>query len=413
MRSRLYALSVLLATAALAATGKCYEIALSDIPAGNTTKESMPTGNQEAGGGQSAQSERSAHQGPNAVTGNTPLVSDNWEIAATLVGHKDVVKSLAFSPDGKRLFSGSLDGEIKVWEMHTRKELASIIAQKDGKRSMVLAVSPSGDVLASGVGSIPGEVKVWDARTLQLRATLSYPRPVYCIAFSSKSDLIGAAGEHEVYVWSVGDSRQKYKIPVGIWPITGLAFSPDGRVLYVGGFPAIGKVAASSGILHAWDLFKGMQLGEIKFSCPIEGIALSGDGNTLAVAAVALYVLDVLSENDRVMFKERFSVLDKQWRGNVPIFQEQFRCVALSPSQKAVAGAAGSPGPLAPEVGNVALFALHDGRKIARLETPRQANGQVKAGNYDVSSLAFSPDGKLLASGSKHIITIWTPAASK
>jgi len=411
MRSRSYALGALLVTTALAATGQCDEITPAAVPAG---VKSTATANQGVGGRQLAELARDAGLGSNPLAGDAPLVPESWTNAATLAGHKDRLKSLAFSPDGKRLFSASFDGEIKVWDVHTRKELASITAHKNGKKCWVLAVSPSGEVLASGGGPNPGEVKLWDARTLKLRATLSYPRPVYCLAFSRKSDLLAAAGENEVYVWSVGESRLEHKLSVGMWPIMGLVFSPDSRILYVGGRPDFGKAAARSGVLRAWDWSKGSQLGQIEFSYGVEGIALSEDGKTLAVAAGALRALDVSSENDRVRFKERFSALDTQRRGTAPVFREQFRGVALSPSQKAVAGAAGSPGPLAAEAGHVALFALNDGRRFAQLETPRRANRQVRVGDYDINAVAFSPDGKLLASGGKErMITLWMPAPVK
>jgi WD40 repeat protein len=62
----------------------------------------------------------------------------------------------------------------------------------------------------------------------------------------------------------------------------------------------------------------------------------------------------------------------------------------------------------------VALFALHDGRRIARLQTPRPANRDAQDGDYNISAVAFSPDGKLLASGGKErIVTLWTAAAAK
>ena len=127
MRSRSYVLGALLATAVLTATGQCDEITPS---AGHATRESTAADNQEAGGGQPAESARSAGRGPNPVAGDTLLVPENWQIAGTLAGHKDMVKSLAFSPDGKRLFSGSYDGEIKVWDTHTHKELTSIVAHR-------------------------------------------------------------------------------------------------------------------------------------------------------------------------------------------------------------------------------------------------------------------------------------------
>ena len=54
---------------------------------------------------------------------------------------------------------------------------------------------------------------------------------------------------------------------------------------------------------------------------------------------------------------QRFSALDQQLRGGPPIFQEQFRRVAISRDGEIIAGAAGSPGSLAIEAGHVALFA--------------------------------------------------------
>jgi WD40 repeat protein len=243
-----------------------------------------------------------------------------------------------------------------------------------------------------------------------LRATLSYPRPVYCLAFSRSSEWIAAAGEHEVYIWRVRNGEQERRFIVEMWPITGLAFSPDARVLYVGGFPDMGagKAAARSGIVRALDYPSGAKLGEIALPYPVEGISLSKDGQTLAVGACALHVLDIGIENGVVRFSKRFSAPDQQLGGGVPTIQEQFRQVTISPNGDIVAGAAGSPGPLAAEAGHVALFALRDGRKIARLQTPRLATRDAHVGDYDIGAVAFSPDGELLASGGKErIVTIW------
>ena len=261
MRSRFCVLSALLATVALAAADEFEEIKPS-VAAAIEAEASPAAGTQEADDGRPFESARGAGREPNPVTGRAPSVAENWEGAATLAGHKDVVKSLAFSPDGKRLFSASFDGEIKVWDARTRKEMGSIIAHRWFLTTVV--VSPSGEWFCSA-GGVPGEVKVWDVRTLKLRMTLSYPHPIYCLAFSRDSELIASAGEHEVHLWSLRDGGRKHVLEVGMWPIMGLAFSGDARVLYVGGYPDLGpgQVAAKSGIVRAWDYSTGAKLGEI------------------------------------------------------------------------------------------------------------------------------------------------------
>src|SRR5207249_7104287 len=90
-----------------------------------------------------------------------------------LVGHKNWVSSLAFSPDGKTLASGSRDGTILLWDTDRRKVVDFPLLQKGWVRS--LAFSPDGKTLASGGCSNPqpihqgrselcqtGEIRLWD-----------------------------------------------------------------------------------------------------------------------------------------------------------------------------------------------------------------------------------------------------------
>ncbi len=349
-----------------------------------------------------------------AAAAGTSLAAEDWRIAATLVGHESVVKSLAFSPDGTRLFSGSFDGEIKVWDVRTRRQLAAWNAKQ---KLLGLAVSPSGATLASAVfvSGGRGEVKLYDAGTFRLRATLPCPRVVYSLAFSRDSELIAAAGDQEVCVGSVRDGRLKHKLAAGMFAVQGLAFSPDGRTLYGGGMLVYGGgVLVNPGMLRAWEVASGRKVGEIEFPYPVSGIDLSGDGTFLAVGAGFLHVVDIANADKRVRFTNRWFAVDERWDGVQTFMQEQFGHVAIDANRKLVAGAAKSPGSLTPEAGHVALFALKDGRRIAQLQTPRPAKREVQPGDYNVTAVAFSRDGKLLASGGKQrTVTLWTAPAAE
>ena len=192
-----------------------------------------------------------------------------------------------------------------MWDTKTRNELASI--QAHPRFLKAVAISPSGEVLYSA-GGIPGEVKIWDAGSLKLCRTLSCAGPVYCLALSRDFALIAAAGDYDVSIWSVRDGKRLHNLAVAMWPITGLAFSPDSRLLFVGGSPdqGPGTTSARSGIVRIWDLATGAKLDEIATPHWVDGIDLSKDGRVLAVAAVGLHVFDVATDKDHVKFSERF-----------------------------------------------------------------------------------------------------------
>jgi WD40 repeat protein len=124
---------------------------------------------------------------------------------ATLKGHRHIVRSVAFSPDGKTLASGSEDESIKLWDVATRKELATINARTGRVFSAVfcLMFSPDGKILASGGHN--RLVRLWDPVTRKERATLKgHTGPVWCVAFTPNGKTL-ASGSWlaEAMLWDV------------------------------------------------------------------------------------------------------------------------------------------------------------------------------------------------------------------
>ncbi|MBC7318837.1 PD40 domain-containing protein [Candidatus Bipolaricaulota bacterium] len=88
--------------------------------------------------------------------------ADTLELAALLTGHTEPVLSVAFSPDGSLLASGSWDGTIKLWNVATGEELRTLTGHTGYVYSV--AFSPDGKILASG--SDDGTVLLWDVEAV-------------------------------------------------------------------------------------------------------------------------------------------------------------------------------------------------------------------------------------------------------
>jgi WD40 repeat protein len=147
-----------------------------------------------------------------------------------LNGHTNPVTSVAFSPDGARLVTGSEDLTAKVWDARTGAALLELKGHRNGVLSV--AFSPDGARLVTG--SRDSTAKVWDARTgALLLELLGHTIEVYSVGFSPDGvRIVTSAGEWnrpgEAKVWNARTGAELKGEPIP--PTTAKNWiSPDGR----------------------------------------------------------------------------------------------------------------------------------------------------------------------------------------
>jgi len=111
--------------------------------------------------------------------------------------HKWVVSSVAFSPDGRWVVSGSWDNTARVWEAQTDTEVARMTHESAVES---VAFSPDGRWVVSG--SYDGTARVWDAQTGTEVARMTHEGGVESVAFSPDGYWVASGSEDRIlYVW--------------------------------------------------------------------------------------------------------------------------------------------------------------------------------------------------------------------
>ncbi len=201
------------------------------------------------------------------------------QIGATMTGHENRINSVAFTPDGKTLASGSDDQTLRLWDVATHKQLAVLRGYHDWVNSV--AFSPDGTVVASG--SDDSTVRLWDVRTHKQLKTHSTGPAVWVksVAFSPDGKLIASGSDDRmVRLWDARTLKRRGRRLARLGGnVSAVAFSPDGKVL---------AAASDDRTIRLWDVASRTELGAplAGHRSAVKALAFSPDGRTLASASM-------------------------------------------------------------------------------------------------------------------------------
>ncbi|MCI0399447.1 MAG: protein kinase, partial [Chloroflexi bacterium] len=348
----------------------------------------------------------------------------NPNIVTFLRGHRGIVQSVTFSPDGRYLASAGADGLVFLWDLSGDRPPAGPLRQFAGHDPAQLVnkvvFSPDGRWLATASDDLTA--RIWDVASGEAIQTLSgHSQWVQSIAFSPDGQLVAtSSGDRTAIIWEVatGQPLQTLRGHTGfVWD---LAFSPDGSQL---------ATAATDTTLILWDATTGQLLRTLAgHQNGVFGVAFSPDGRLLASAG---------ADNNLILWDVATGeMVHEPLQGHVA----GLIGVAFSPDGQQVASASNDSTVRLWDVatgGQITLFGNHtagvpavnfspDGRMLASGDgngliilwdvSPDGPSFGDSVGGHDGSAtyVSFSPDGTLLASsGADSTIRFWDPASGE
>ncbi|QEI41252.1 hypothetical protein BMF77_01836 [Dolichospermum sp. UHCC 0315A] len=284
----------------------------------------------------------------------------------TLTGHSYFVYSVAYSPHGQTLASGSLDNTIKLWNVKTGNLLQTLTGDSAFINSV--AYSPDGQTLASGGGD---NIKLWNVKTGNLLQTLTgHTHFVYSVAYSPNSQTLASGSrDNTIKLWDVKTGKLLQTLTGHSESVQSVAYSPDSQTLVSGSHDKTIKL---------WNVKTGKLLQTLTgHSDWVYSVAYSSHGQTLASGS---------GDNTIKLWNVKTGNLLQTFTAHSYLVNS----VAYSPNGQTLASGSSDD--------TIKLWNVKTGKLLQTFT----------AHSSSVLSVAYSPDGQTLASGSSdNTIKIW------
>ena len=335
----------------------------------------------------------------------------------TFSGHKEAVRSVAWSPDGRYIASVGTDDTVWIWDWITKKEICALRGHNKNKHSVVW--SPDGQRLASA-GS-DETVKIWDWTNRKVALTLmGHKGEVYSVTWSPDGQKIASGGKDStVRIWNANTGQEALCLSCESrsQSILSLAWSPDSQWL------AAGRKSVSeddNGTVILWDMttLQCRYFYDHQGNGEVYSVSWSPDSRLL----VSTQAQGIINVWDRATGKKKFSLRDHNQKVYSAMWSSDGKRLLSSGEDKTIKiwdlatkevmvtlyghrdqvySAVWSPDlcyiASGSEDGTIKIW---DTTKAKEPVSERQFSNQVR-------SVSWSPDGRKIATANSNTVEIW------
>ncbi len=310
------------------------------------------------------------------LSGSTDQSLRLWDVASgeerqRFDGHTAQVNNVAFSYDGSLVASAGDDQTIRLWNITTGEEVQRLTGHTGAVTQVVFR--PTGDdstaIPATALlsSSMDGTISMWDSASgILLRQFRGHQAPVYSVAFSPDGRTI-LSGSRDIRVWDAANELDVLRFDGYTGQASDMALSPDGTMLLVG---------STEGWLRVWNPATGQVIYTLDdANTPANSVAFSPDGRLAAAGG---------SQGTVSLWDAATGVFMRQIS---PPGSGAIRDIAFHPDSTMIL--------IGREDGIVYLWDMETNRSVSSFGEVDDLFGVA----YAIDSVAISPDGQTVAAG--------------